>query len=103
MEYAHLENCTVVVVWVPRNLDTMPAFTTNVEFGSYVRSGRMIYGRPDNAVKCDYLDWLYTKITSHTPHNDLRKLLCDAIVHVVKMTDIVEEDWGGEYNCCRKL
>jgi len=94
-EYAHLENCTSIVVWVPRKLDTMPAFTTNVEFGSYVRSGRMVYGRPDNSPKNDYLDWLYNKITGRTPHNDLYKLLYEAIPY--------NEAWGGSYNCCGRF
>ena len=45
-EYAGLENATIIVFWVPRVIETMPAFTTNVEFGRYVGSGRAVYGRP---------------------------------------------------------
>src|SRR5581483_11776507 len=36
-EWKGLEDCSIIVFWVPRDLQTMPAFTTNVEFGSYVR------------------------------------------------------------------
>ena len=78
-EWEGLENCLAIVFWVPRHLGTMPAFTTNVEFGSYVRSGRAYYGRPDNASKCDYLDWLYEKVTSRKPHNNLYELLMEAV------------------------
>lgn len=74
-EYAHLETCKVIVVWVPRKFPEMMGMITNVEFGSYVRSKRMIYGRPDWAEKCDYLDWLYTKITGCKPFNNLTGLL----------------------------
>jgi len=74
-EWEGLENCDCILFWVPRELKTMPAFTTNVEFGSYVRSGRALYGRPDNSPKNDYLDWLYTKVTGNKPHNNLFKLL----------------------------
>ena len=60
-EHEGLEHCSHVVLWVPRNMKTMPALTTNVEFGLYVKSGRAIYGRPDDAEHCRYLDWLYAK------------------------------------------
>ena len=78
-EWEGLEGCSKIVFWVPRDLKTMPAFTTNVEFGSYVRSGRVIYGRPDNSPKNDYLDWLYGKVTGKEPFNNLTKLLSEAI------------------------
>jgi len=52
-----LSVATVIMFWVPRSLETRPAFTTNVEFGMYVGSGKIVYGRPDNAPKCGYLDW----------------------------------------------
>lgn len=74
-EWEGLENCDAIIFWVPRNLETMPAFTTNVEFGSYVRSWRALYGRPDGSPKNDYLDWLYEKVTKRKPHNDLYSLL----------------------------
>ena len=77
-EWEGLEGCDKIVFWVPRELKTMPAFTTNVEFGSYVRSGRALYGRPDGCPKNDYLDWLYEKVTKEKPYNDLHQLLLRA-------------------------
>jgi len=74
-EWQGLENCSAIVFWVPREIDTMPAFTTNVEFGSYVRSGRAYYGRPDNSEKKGYLDWLYKKTTGRDHFNNLDELL----------------------------
>src|SRR5262249_3615338 len=61
-EYAGLEACTVLAFWVPRDVPTLPGFTTNVEFGRYVGSGRCVYGRPDDAPHTRYLDWLYRKL-----------------------------------------
>lgn len=47
----------VIAFWVPRDIKGgMPAFTTNVEFGEDLNSGKIVYGRPDNAEKCRYLD-----------------------------------------------
>jgi hypothetical protein len=77
-EYACLEQAGVVVFWVPRKLPDMPAFTTNVEFGRYVGSGRVFYGRPDWAEKKGYLDWLYRKVTGKEPITELTTLLQEA-------------------------
>ena len=74
-----LESCTKIVFWIPRVLPDMPAFTTNVEFGRYIDSGRIIYGRPDNAEKCKYLDWMYMDVIGYEPFNNLNQLLEKAI------------------------
>jgi len=74
-EHYGLEHCSSIAVWVPRNMITMPALTTNVEFGLYVRSGRIYYGRPDDAEKCRYLDWLYSKYNQRPIYNNLNALL----------------------------
>ena len=68
-----------VAAWVPRELETMPAFTTNVEFGLYLNCGRFVYGRPDGAPKTAYLDRMYEKRVGGTPHSSLRSLLEHAI------------------------
>lgn len=78
-EWEGLENCSTILFWIPRELITMPAFTTNVEFGSYVRSGRAYYGRPDWSEKNSYLDWLYTKVTGRQPKNNLEGLIKEVI------------------------
>jgi hypothetical protein len=78
-EYAGLEGCTVIAFWVPRELQTLAGFTTNVEFGRYVGSGRYVYGRPDHAPYTRYLDWLYTKLTGRRPENTLRGTLQAAV------------------------
>lgn len=57
----------------------MPAFTTNVEFGYWLHSGKVIYGRPNDACKIKYLDWLYKEDTSENPINNLEKLMSKAI------------------------
>ncbi|OGZ97698.1 MAG: hypothetical protein A3I44_02295 [Candidatus Sungbacteria bacterium RIFCSPLOWO2_02_FULL_51_17] len=45
-ETGALHRSDVIVFWVPRALKTMPAFTTNVEFGEWFKSGKVIYGAP---------------------------------------------------------
>ncbi|MGD6765953.1 HIT domain-containing protein [Streptomyces sp. BH097] len=37
-----------ILFWIPRDLETLPGFTTNVEFGLDVVSGRAVLGVPPN-------------------------------------------------------
>ncbi|HKX28216.1 MAG TPA: nucleoside 2-deoxyribosyltransferase domain-containing protein [Blastocatellia bacterium] len=78
-EFACLEAATVIVFWIPRDLLSLPGFTTNVEFGRYVSSGRCVYGRPDSAPKNRYLDWLYHKLTGEHPCGTLDETLRTAV------------------------
>lgn len=51
-----LNRADVVLFWVPRDLKTMPAFTTNVEFGEWFKSGKCVFGAPRKAAKVRYLE-----------------------------------------------
>ena len=74
-----MTNAKVIVFWVARKLPDMPAFTTNVEFGYWIHTKKVLYGRPDDADKIKYLDWLYKKELNKEPFNDLETLLKAAI------------------------
>jgi hypothetical protein len=78
-EYAGLEGCTVIAFWVPRDLQTLPGFTTNVEFGRYAGSGRCVYGRPPDAAHTRYLDWLHGKLTGGRPEGTLEDTMRAAV------------------------
>ncbi len=47
-----------ILFWVPRDLQRLPGFTTNVEFGIWSRSAKAVLGFPPDAEKCRYLRWL---------------------------------------------
>ncbi|MHC1716636.1 MAG: nucleoside 2-deoxyribosyltransferase domain-containing protein [Candidatus Dojkabacteria bacterium] len=79
-----LSEATVILFWIPRKLPEMPAFTTNVEFGYWLHTKKVLYGRPDNAEKIKYLDWLYKLDYGLEPINDLQKLLTEAIIKTNK-------------------
>ena len=70
-----LSNASVIAFWIPRELPDMPAFTTNVEFGYWIHTGKILYGRPDEAKKIKYLDWLYKTDTNNEPYSNLEELL----------------------------
>lgn len=75
-EHFGLDYCINIAAWIPRDLVTMPAFTTNVEFGMYVDSSKLLYGRPDDAPKNRYLDWVYKKFNpTRLIHNNLKDLM----------------------------
>ena len=74
-----LANASVIVFWIPRTLPDMPAFTTNVEFGYWIHTGKILYGRPNDAKKNKYLDWLYKTDTNNEPYSSLEELLDGSI------------------------
>lgn len=74
-----LTESTVILFWIPRSLPDMAGFTTNVEFGYWLHSNKVIYGRPDGAPKTKYLDWLYELDYNEKPYNDLKELLEAAV------------------------
>ena len=75
-----LKTATVIAFWIPRDLKTMPAFTTNVEFGYYIRDKKILYGRPENSEKNRYLDWLYEYETNLKPIYTLQDLMKNSMV-----------------------
>lgn len=79
-EYQALHQAGVIVFWVPRKLPNMLGLTTNVEFGFWIKSGKIVYGRPDGAEKIKYLDWIYQKETGCQPESDLVDLLKAALL-----------------------
>jgi Nucleoside 2-deoxyribosyltransferase like len=74
-EFEGLEAATVLAFWVPRDPPSLSGFTTNVEFGRYVGTGRVVYGRPEGAPHTRYLDWLYAKLTGRLPETTLEGTL----------------------------
>ena len=87
-----LTKASIIVFWIPRSLPDMPAFTTNVEFGYWLHSKKIIYGRPDDAVKIKYLDWLYELDYNERPFNNLDDLLEEAVKKVNGKEKIFSKD-----------
>lgn len=55
------EAATAILLWIPRDLRTLPGFTTNVEFGLDVTTGRAVLGCPPDCPspgRNRYLIWL---------------------------------------------
>lgn len=61
-EEKHLNVADCIVFWVPRDISPdstgfprMPAFTTNIEWGVWEDSGKVVLGAPEDAEKMGYL------------------------------------------------
>lgn len=68
----------VIVFWIPRQLETMPGFSTNVEWGTWHRSGKVVLGAPKDAPKMGYLRYYANKYdvpTADTLHDTLQNAL----------------------------
>jgi len=85
-EHQGLEKSTVIAAWVPRNIEgDMPAFTTNVEFGIWYKERKFLYGRPEWADKCSYLDYVYYKERRTRIPPTLRELMGLSINYVKEL------------------
>lgn len=74
-----LTKATVIMFWIPRQLPEMPAFTTNVEFGYWLHTRKVVYGRPNDARKIKYLDWLYELDYNKKPLSTLEETIDESI------------------------
>jgi hypothetical protein len=73
-EFDALNCASVIAFWVPRELTKMPAFTTNVEFGMFVHSRKVLLGFPPEAEKMSYLEH-HAKVNGVPVFDNLRSLL----------------------------
>ncbi len=58
-----------IAFWVPRELTTMPAYTTNIEWGVWQNSGKVVFGAPIDAPKTAYLRYYAKKLEIKTAEN----------------------------------
>jgi len=80
-----LTRASCILFWIPRNLVTMPAFTTNDEWGVYKQSGRVVFGAPPDAEKVRY-QWHYAEKYDVPRSEVLEELIPKAIDLAAKQT-----------------
>lgn len=81
-ELFHLNRSTKIF-WIPRTED-LPGFTTNVEFGMFHKDENTFYGRPDNAFKVRYLDYIWKK--NRKDSREIKNNLKDLIDYAINCT-----------------
>ena len=72
----------IIVFWIPRDLDVLPGFTTNVEFGRWVDSHKVVLGHPPGAPKTRYLDALYQETAQQPVLGTLPETLAGALARL---------------------
>lgn len=78
----YLKLASKIIFWIPRSIhDEIYGFTSNVEFGMYLYSGKVVYGRPDDSDNNRYLDYWYKKLYNYDPFNELFDLIDSSINH----------------------
>ena len=77
-EWKGLERSDCILFWVPRELETLPGFTTNIEFGAWYQSGKVVLGSPDDAVKMRYMKHC-AKVYNIPVYSDLKSTISTAI------------------------
>lgn len=62
-ELEAMEQADIILFWIPRDIKTMPAFTTNTEFGYWLAKdpSKIRLGIPAGAEKCDYIKYIAEK------------------------------------------
>lgn len=67
-EHRMLDMADCILFWIPRKVETMPGFTTNVEFGRYADSGKVVVGAPISAEHMPYLWFMADKFRMPQSH-----------------------------------
>lgn len=59
-----LTKSDIIIFWIPRDLKTMPAFTTNIEWGTWTTKDpqKVVLGYPEGTKKMDYLTYYAKKL-----------------------------------------
>ena len=85
-EWKALDAASVIAFWIPRELNEMPGFTTNIEFGRYITSKpeSVVLGYPGWAKKMSYMEYLYNTVTGRKSHNELKTTLQEAVDMIKK-------------------
>lgn len=70
-----------ILFWVPREMTTMPALTTNSEWGMWQNSGKVVFGAPLEAVSVRYQRYYAEKL--RVPHfTSLEETILGALEYV---------------------
>ena len=80
-EERYLIDSTVILFWIPRDLKTMPGFTTNDEWGTWKHSGKVVLGIPFWAEKVNYQTW-YAKKYKIPMALSLEKTIWNAVMMI---------------------
>lgn len=79
-EHAAMEDADIIIFYIPRKVQGMPGFTTNIEFGYWLakESSKIRLGIPEDAEKCDYIRYI-AKERGIPLHEDYKELVEETV------------------------
>lgn len=88
-----LELSDVILFWIPRDMATMAGLTTNVEFGLYGTSDKIVLGAPEWATSIRYLEHALQTATGPCT----RHLTLEATIEAcrTKLENLCDDVWEG--------
>ena len=57
-ERQYLSMSNIILFWIPRNNSELIGLTTNIEFGEWYNSNKVVVGFPDDSIKNDYIKYI---------------------------------------------
>lgn len=54
-EEEHLKKADLILFWIPRDMNTLPGLTTNIEWGRWESSGKVVLGYPSESDHMRYI------------------------------------------------
>lgn len=86
-ELTYLQRALVIPFWIPRNLITLPGYTSNVEFGMFATSGKCVLGFPYDTPKMRYLEKV-AKMHRIPICHTLQRTLRTAMMQCQELTEV---------------
>lgn len=78
-----LERADAILFWIPRDLNLLPGFTTNIEFGRWVTSGKVVLGYPtDGTPKMNAIEH-YAEVNKVPVFDTLKTTIRAAVEHLL--------------------
>jgi len=68
-ERIHLSAAKCIMFWIPRNMEFLPGFTTNIEFGMWCNSEKIVVGWPSYAQKMQYIKYYVDSLNIPTSNS----------------------------------
>jgi len=83
----------IILFWIPRNLKTLHGLSTNIEWGRWENSGKVVVGWPEDAERMNYIGH-YAKKFNIEPKSTLTETIEEALA---KLGDGVVRTNGDRY------
>jgi len=77
-----LDAVDIIAFWIPRDLNSLPGFTTNIEIGRYIDQGRCVVGFPKDAPKTRYIEWLVKDATNTAVYHSLLDVIQKSLTDI---------------------